>query len=137
MVTSTEFPSAEISGRVIPVTGSSPSPLREGTDVEALLGGDRLSTTPPEPAAGTEFVSTDEIIARQGVAPLRSVHDLVYEDPFSSDEEYGEFLTDLYDSRRASAPTPRPRFCADARPMRSPILWSGRSRPSPSCPWAS
>lgn len=40
---------------------------------------------------------------RQGIAALRSVNDLVHEDPFSSDEEYTEFLRDLYDSRHRSA----------------------------------
>jgi len=84
--------------------GSEHLPSWQGQTWEALLEGDRLSMTPPEPAGGTAFASTDELIARQGVAPLRSVHDLVHEDPFSSDEEYGEFLTDLYDSRRASTP---------------------------------
>lgn len=50
-----------------------------------------------------DFVATDELVRRQGVATLSSVDDLVHEDPFSSDEEYAEFLHDLYDSRRRTA----------------------------------
>jgi hypothetical protein len=34
---------------------------------------------------------------------LRSVDDLAVEDPFASDEEYAEFLADLYASRRAGS----------------------------------
>lgn len=46
---------------------------------------------------------TDELVRRQGIVALRSVEDLVHEDAFSSDEEYTEFLRDLYGSRRRSA----------------------------------
>lgn len=59
---------------------------------------------PSDPARGEDFVPTDELVRRQGVPPLRSCKDLVHEDPFASDEEYTEFLRDLYDSRRSSAP---------------------------------
>jgi hypothetical protein len=45
---------------------------------------------------------TDELVRRQGVRPITSVDDLAApEDPFGSDEEYEEFLADLYASRRA------------------------------------
>lgn len=60
-------------------------------------------SVPPDPALGEDFVPTDELVRRQGVVPLRSVEDLVHEDPFSSDQEYAEFLRDLYDSRRSPA----------------------------------
>ena len=61
-------------------------------------------SVPPDGARGEDFVSTDELMQRQGVVPLRSVEDLTHEDPFSTDQEYVEFLRDLYESRRTPAP---------------------------------
>jgi len=62
-------------------------------------------STPSEPHGRTadDFVPTDELIRRQGARPFRSLEDLPGEDPFGSDEEYQEFLADLYASRRAGA----------------------------------
>ncbi|MDL5156435.1 hypothetical protein [Actinomycetospora termitidis] len=58
------------------------------------------STSRPE--HGADFVPTEELIRRQGVKPLPPLGQLPWEDPFSSDEEYAEFLEDLYESRRRS-----------------------------------
>jgi hypothetical protein len=50
-------------------------------------------------------ISSDEsprLVRRQGSHPIVSVEDLAaVDDPFESDEEYEEFLADLYASRRA------------------------------------
>lgn len=60
-------------------------------------------SVPPEPVRGDDdFVSTDELVRRQQIPPLRSLDDLAHEDPFDSDDEYAEFLRDLYATRRAS-----------------------------------
>jgi hypothetical protein len=63
-----------------------------------------MSSTPPHPEqrSADDFVSTDELIRRQGIRPIASVEDLAaVDDPFESDEEYEAFLADLYASRRA------------------------------------
>lgn len=57
---------------------------------------------PPAPLPASDFISTDELVRRAGAGPVVAVNELVAEDPFSSDEEYEEFLADLYASRRAS-----------------------------------
>ncbi len=49
-----------------------------------------------------DFVPTDELVRRQGVRPTSSVNELTLDDPFESDDEYAEFLTDLYTSRRSA-----------------------------------
>jgi len=49
-----------------------------------------------------DFVPTDELVRRQGVRPISSVNELALDDPFESDDEYAEFLTDLYGSRRSA-----------------------------------
>lgn len=67
-------------------------------------GGDHMTSTPqhPEQWSADDFVSTDELVRRQGVRPIASVEDLAaLDDPFESDEEYEAFLADLYASRRA------------------------------------
>ena len=43
----------------------------------------------------------DELTKRQGVTPVRSLAELAQPDLWESDEEYGDFLADLYASRRA------------------------------------
>jgi hypothetical protein len=65
---------------------------------------DRMST-PAEPARLPEddFVPTEELVRRQGVEPLASPEDLAGEDLFGSNQEYAEFLADLYTGRRASS----------------------------------
>ena len=54
----------------------------------------------PEFRALDDFVPTEELVRRQGVRPITSVNELALDDPFESDDEYAEFLTDLYASRR-------------------------------------
>ncbi|MGH3984822.1 MAG: hypothetical protein ACRDST_19590 [Pseudonocardiaceae bacterium] len=56
----------------------------------------------PEFRPVDDFVPTDELVRRQGVRPISSVNELALEDPFESDDEYAEFLTDLYASRRSA-----------------------------------
>lgn len=63
-----------------------------------------MTTTPQQPNGwpSDDFISTEELVRRQGVRPIISVTDLAAEiDPFESDEEYDQFLADLYASRRA------------------------------------
>ncbi|MCD2189786.1 hypothetical protein [Actinomycetospora soli] len=60
-----------------------------------------MSTT-SRPEHRDDHVPTEELIRRQGVKPLPPLDDLPWEDPFSSDEEYAEFLADLHESRRRS-----------------------------------
>jgi len=56
------------------------------------------------PSPDDDFVPTDELIRRQGIAPIGSVQELAADvDPFESDEEHEAFLADLYASRRAGA----------------------------------
>jgi len=66
-----------------------------------------MSTTPEQPTGrgpDDDFVPTDELVRRAGVKPFIALDDLAPEhDPFESDDEYTEFLNDLYASRRASA----------------------------------
>jgi len=62
-----------------------------------------MTTTPDQPDRPSgDFVPTDELIRRQGIQPITSVDDLdAAEDPFESDEEFADFLADLYATRRA------------------------------------
>lgn len=66
-----------------------------------------MRTTPEQPSGrgpAADCVPTDELVRRAGVKPFTALDDLVPEhDPFESDDEYAEFLNDLYASRRASA----------------------------------
>lgn len=56
----------------------------------------------PEFRPVDDFVPTDALARRQGVRPISSVNELALDDPFESDDEYAEFLTDLYASRRSA-----------------------------------
>jgi hypothetical protein len=70
----------------------------------AAQGGDLVTTTPPqpEPRPADDFSPTEELVRRHGARPIMSVNELAAgEDPFESDEEYEEFLADLYATRRA------------------------------------
>lgn len=63
-----------------------------------------MTTTPGQPdGRGPEdFVPTDELVRRSGAKPFTSLDDLAPEhDPFGSEDEYADFLADLYASRRA------------------------------------
>ena len=54
----------------------------------------------PVPPAGGE-VPVEELARLQGVRPVESVDDMARPGLFDSDEEWEEFLTDLYASRRS------------------------------------
>lgn len=63
-----------------------------------------MSTTPEaaEHWSADDFIPTEELVRRQGIEPIRTVDDLAQPDPWESEEEYQEFLADLYASRRSS-----------------------------------
>jgi len=70
----------------------------------STTGGDVVTTTPEQPDRwpADDFVTTEELVRRQGGRPIMTVDDLAAaEDPFGSDTDYEEFLVDLYASRRA------------------------------------
>jgi hypothetical protein len=48
-----------------------------------------------------EPVSVEELARRKGVRPVESVEDMVRPELSESDEEWQEFLADLYASRRS------------------------------------
>lgn len=54
----------------------------------------------PEPSPEDDL-TFDELARRQGVKPVESLSDLAQPELWESDEEYEEFLNDLYASRRA------------------------------------
>ena len=54
----------------------------------------------PVPPAADE-VPVEELARRQGVRPVESVDDMARPGLFDSDEEWEEFLTDLYASRHS------------------------------------
>ncbi len=54
----------------------------------------------PSPLAADE-VPVEELARRQGIKPVESVDDMARPGLFDSDEEWEEFLADLYASRRA------------------------------------
>lgn len=72
-----------------------------------------MTTTPDHPDnwPKDDFIPTEELVRQQGIRPLKSVEELAaVDDPFESDEEYEEFLADLYASRRPASREPhRPR----------------------------
>jgi len=47
-------------------------------------------------------VPVEELVRQQGVRPVESVDDMARPGLFDSDEEWDEFLADLYASRRSS-----------------------------------
>jgi len=53
----------------------------------------------PVPPAADE-APVEELARRQGVRPVESVDDMARPGLFDSDEEWEEFLADLYASRR-------------------------------------
>lgn len=55
----------------------------------------------PEPPAGRERLSLDELARRRGVQPVRSVQDMAQDGVFESDEELEEFLGHVYKLRAA------------------------------------
>ncbi len=62
-----------------------------------------MTTTPQQPAGrpADDYPSTEELARQQGVGPIESVKDLAQPDLWESDQEYEEFLADLYASRRS------------------------------------
>lgn len=48
-----------------------------------------------------EPVPVEELARRKGIRPVESVDDMARPDLFESDEEWQEFLADLYASRQA------------------------------------
>ena len=54
----------------------------------------------PVPPTADE-VPVEELARRQGVRPVESVDDMARPGLFDSDEEWEEFLTDLYASRHS------------------------------------
>ena len=55
----------------------------------------------PIPRSEEDELSTEELLRRQGVGPVEDLTELAHPELWDSDEEYEEFLTDLYASRRA------------------------------------
>ena len=56
---------------------------------------------PVEVPLATEDEPVEKLARRQGVRPVESVDDMARPGLFSSDEEWQEFLADLYASRHA------------------------------------
>ena len=56
---------------------------------------------PVEVPLAAEDESMEELARRQGVRPVESVDDMARPGLFDSDEEWQEFLSDLYSSRHA------------------------------------
>lgn len=64
-----------------------------------------ISTEHEEPEffldADADEVPVEELARRQGARPVQSVEDMARPDLFDSDEEWQEFLDDLYASRHS------------------------------------
>lgn len=62
-----------------------------------------VTTTPeqPEQSAAEDDVPTEELAKRQGVGPITALDELAQPDLWESEQEYEDFLTDLYASRRS------------------------------------
>lgn len=62
-----------------------------------------VTTTPeqPEHAAVEDNVPIEELARRQGVGPIVSLDELAQPDLWESEQEYEDFLADLYASRRS------------------------------------
>jgi hypothetical protein len=59
----------------------------------------QMEPAPVPPAA--DEVPVEELARRQGIRPVESVDDMTRPGLFGSDEEWEEFLADLYASRRS------------------------------------
>lgn len=57
----------------------------------------------PEQWPAEDDLPIEELARRQGVKPVVSLDELAQPDLWGSDEEYEEFLADLYASRRSDA----------------------------------
>lgn len=61
-----------------------------------------MSSTTEQPGRwSAEEIPTDELAKRQGVEPIVSVDELAQPDLWESEQEYQDFLTDLYATRHA------------------------------------
>ncbi len=65
-----------------------------------------MTSSVPERPAGSaveEEVSTEELARRQGVRPVTSLAALAHPDAWESEQEFQDFLADLYASRHSDA----------------------------------
>ncbi|MGQ0773750.1 MAG: hypothetical protein ACT4NY_04920 [Pseudonocardiales bacterium] len=60
-----------------------------------------LTTEVPERWPADEDLPIEELARRQGVRPIASLDELAQPELWESDQEYEDFLTDLYASRRS------------------------------------
>ncbi len=61
-----------------------------------------MSSTTEQPGRwAAEEIPTDELAKRQGVEPIGSVDELAQPDLWESEQEYQDFLADLYATRHA------------------------------------
>jgi hypothetical protein len=66
---------------------------------EEVIG---VSSTTEQPGRWpVEEIPTDELAKRQGVEPIVSVDELAQPDLWESEQEYQDFLADLYATRQA------------------------------------
>jgi hypothetical protein len=61
------------------------------------------ATSSAEPFPHDDHVPLEELVRRQGVRPVASLGELAHPELWDSDEEYEQFLSDLYASRRSDA----------------------------------
>jgi hypothetical protein len=63
------------------------------------------SSVPEQHRRGTadDEVPTEELARRQGVRPVTSLDVLAYPDAWESEQEFQDFLADLYASRHSDA----------------------------------
>lgn len=60
-----------------------------------------LPTEEPEHWPADEDLPIEELARRQGVRPIASLDELAQPELWESEQEYEDFLTDLYASRRS------------------------------------
>lgn len=60
-----------------------------------------MSTSAEWPRRRPGHVPAGELARRRGVKPIKTVDELALPDLFETDEEYEDFLSDLYATRRA------------------------------------
>ena len=58
---------------------------------------------PTSPWSVEDEVPTEELARRQGVRPIQNLETLAHPDAWESDQEFQDFLNDLYASRRSDA----------------------------------
>ena len=60
-----------------------------------------MSSEPTPAPLTADEIPVEELARHQGIKPVESVDDMARPGLFDSDEEWEEFLTDLYASRRS------------------------------------